>query len=91
MAKKDVTYAEAVNEIEKILQELESGDPDVDELEQKVKRVTYLIKLCKAKLQSTEKSVNKILEEDLDEPRRRIKPYSTATFRSKSNSKDPSR
>ena len=67
MAKKEIKYAEAVEEIEKILGQLESGELDVDEMAEKVKRVTFLIKYCKAKLQTTEESVNKILEEDLNE------------------------
>ncbi len=67
MAKKDLKYAEAVNEIEIILGQLESGELDVDELAEKVKRVTWLIKLCRTRLQSTEESVNRILKEDLDE------------------------
>lgn len=66
MAKKELKYAEAVSEIESILQQLESGELDVDELAEKVKRVTYLIRICKTKLQKTEESVNKILDEDLD-------------------------
>ncbi|HYW94001.1 MAG TPA: exodeoxyribonuclease VII small subunit [Bacteroidales bacterium] len=66
MAKKEMKYAEAVGEIESILRQLENGDLDVDELAERVKRVTYLIKLCKTKLQNTEESVNKILGEDLN-------------------------
>lgn len=66
MAKKEMKYAEAVGEIESILQQLENGDLDVDELAEKVKRISYLIKLCKTKLQNTEESVNKILGEDLN-------------------------
>jgi len=61
-------YAEAVNEIEVILRHLESGELDVDELAEKVKRVTFLIRLCRSKLQATEESVNRILDEDLSEP-----------------------
>ena len=67
MAKKEMKYAEAVGEIESILQQLENGDLDVDELAEKVKRVTYLIRLCKTRLQTTEESVNRILDEDLSE------------------------
>ena len=68
MAKKDIKYAEAVSEIESILQQLESGELDVDELAEKVKRVSFLIRMCKSKLQTTEESVNKILEDDLNNP-----------------------
>ncbi len=68
MAKKEIRYSEAVDEIESILRQLESGEMDVDEMTDKVKRVTFLIKFCKSKLKTTEESVQKILEEDLDEP-----------------------
>ncbi len=65
MTKKQIRYADAVREIEEILGQLESGELDVDELAEKVKRVTFLIKLCKTRLQTTEESVNRILDEDL--------------------------
>jgi exodeoxyribonuclease VII small subunit len=67
MTKKEIKYADAIEEIENILQQLESGELDVDDLAGKVERVTYLIKLCRTRLQTTETRVNKILEEDLDE------------------------
>ena len=64
MAKKNLSYSEAIGEIESILKQLEEGDMDVDILAEKVKRSTELIKLCKIKLQKTEDEVNKILKED---------------------------
>jgi len=68
MVNKKLTYTEAINEIEEILQQIEDGELDVDKLTEKVKRVSALIKFCKAKLQSTEKEVNTILgEENEDE------------------------
>jgi len=36
---------------------------DVDEITQKVKRVSYLLKLCREKLRNTEAEVDKILKE----------------------------
>ena len=63
MAKKTIGYSEAVNEIEQILQQIEEGELDVDQLAKKVKRATELIKLCKLKLRNTEEEVNKILED----------------------------
>ena len=63
MAKKTIGYSEAVNEIEKILQQIEEGELDVDQLAEKVKKATELIKLCKLKLRNTEEEVNKILED----------------------------
>lgn len=67
MSKKEISYSEAVAEIEQILQEMEHGEPEVDELTEKVKRVSFLIKLCKSKLKATEQAVEKILKEDLNE------------------------
>jgi exodeoxyribonuclease VII small subunit len=64
MAKQDITYKTAVNEIEKILGKIEEGELDVDELTENVKRVTELLKICKNKLHKTETEVNKILEDE---------------------------
>ena len=63
MAKKKITYREAVEEIEEILASIESEELDVDELSDKVKRVSVLIKICKDKLHNTESEVEKILNE----------------------------
>lgn len=63
MTKKKVSYAEATEEIEQILQQIENEELDVDELSTKVKRVSSLIKLCKEKLHKTEQEVENILKE----------------------------
>lgn len=63
MSQKKISYKEAISEIEEILQKIENQELDVDELSDKVKRVYYLIKICKDKLHSTEKEVEKILAE----------------------------
>lgn len=62
----DPTYNEAIAEIEEILQKIESGELDVDELTDKVKRVAYLLETCKKKLKSTESEIQKVIE-GLDE------------------------
>ena len=62
MAKK-MTYSEAVQEIDEILEKIENEEPDVDELSVKVKRVAALIKFCKDKLHHTEEEVENILRE----------------------------
>lgn len=68
MAKKNISYTEAMAEIELIISQIEDGDLDVDNLGEKVKRVTSLIKLCRERLHKTEKEINEILsEEDEDE------------------------
>jgi exodeoxyribonuclease VII small subunit len=56
-------YAEAFEELQKIVSEIERGDISVDELSGKVKRAALLIKICKDKLTATEGDVNAILKE----------------------------
>lgn len=58
-------YTEAFEELQAIVTEIESGEISVDELSDKVKRATELIKICKLKLTTTEENVNRILK-DID-------------------------
>ena len=60
---KKINYTEAYSELQKIVSEIEQGNITVDELTDKVKRATELIKICKNKLSTTEEDVNKILAE----------------------------
>ena len=64
MTKEKISYNKAVLEIETILQEIEEGKLDVDELAEKVSRVTDLLKICRDKLYLTEKQIGKILDKD---------------------------
>ena len=61
--KKKTGYNEAIEEIETIIEQLESEKVDVDILSEKVKRVSYLIKFCREKLLETEIEVEKVLKE----------------------------
>jgi len=63
MAKKEFSFNEAVNEIEKILKIIESGDLDVDRLSSEVKRASELIKQCQKKLRVTEEEINSIFRD----------------------------
>ena len=62
MAKQELTYAEAMAEIEQILGRLRSEEMNVDGLAAEVKRATELIASCKARLRKAEADVNKVLE-----------------------------
>lgn len=62
MAKKELSYAEAMSEIEKILARLRSEEMNVDSLAAEVKRATELIASCKSRLRKAEEEVNRILE-----------------------------
>jgi exodeoxyribonuclease VII small subunit len=63
MPKKKLTYNEAITEIEEILERMEREELDVDELSEKVKRVSELIRYCRNKLKTTEEEVEKVLKE----------------------------
>lgn len=58
-------YEKAFEELQQIVTEIEGGEISVDELSEKVKRASKLIKTCKTKLTQTETNVDQILE-DLD-------------------------
>jgi exodeoxyribonuclease VII small subunit len=58
-----MTYTEAVTAIEEILQQIETGEMDIDELAAKVKQASELLKFCKGKLFQTEKEIDRILKE----------------------------
>lgn len=57
-----LSYKEAMAEIEEIVTKLEDNQLDVDELSEKVKRVSQLIAFCKSKLHDTETEVENILK-----------------------------
>lgn len=61
--KKGLSYKEAINEIEEILLQIENDEPDVDQLSEKVKRLSSLVSWCREKLHNTEEEIEKILKE----------------------------
>ncbi|MCE4564784.1 exodeoxyribonuclease VII small subunit [Maribellus sp. CM-23] len=63
MVSKKISYNEAMAEIEEILEKIENEELDVDELAEKVKRVSSLLKTCKDKLTQTNEQVEQILKE----------------------------
>ncbi|MFO7370033.1 MAG: exodeoxyribonuclease VII small subunit [Bacteroidales bacterium] len=67
MTKKQISYSEAIAAIDEILEQIENGELDVDELAEKVKQASELLKICKSKLFSTEKEVEKVLKEMEDQ------------------------
>lgn len=60
---KDITYSDALNELNEIAREIENESIAVDELTVKLKRASELIMLCRAKLRLTEEEVKKIIGE----------------------------
>lgn len=64
MAKDDVKFEEKLNELEKMVSELEKGDVDLDDAIEKYTNAMKLAKECSEKLKNAEESVNKILTEN---------------------------
>ena len=56
-------YSEAFDELQQIVSAMEEGQIGIDELAEKVKRATELIRICRLKLTSTEGDVQKILKD----------------------------
>lgn len=59
----EISYTDAHNELQEIVNEMENSEITVDDLDTKIKRASELLKICKDKLFKTEKSVQDILEE----------------------------
>lgn len=56
-----ITYKDAVEELESILHEIETGETDIDVLSEKVKRALFLIQLCRGRLKHTDDEVRKLI------------------------------
>ncbi len=56
-------YEQALEELKSIIQELQNGQTNIDELEKKSQRASELIRFCKEKLRNTEESLKEIFEE----------------------------
>jgi len=63
MPKKELSYNDAINEMESIISKIENQELNIDELSANVKRVAELLTFCKMKLKNTEVEVQKILKE----------------------------
>ena len=60
---KELTYSQALKELEKIAKEIESEEVDIDILAEKIKRASQIITFCKGKLRTAEDEVKKVLAE----------------------------
>jgi len=56
--KKELTYSEAYAKLEKLVEQLEGGDIQLDKLSVIVKQANELIAICEVKLRNIEKEVN---------------------------------
>ena len=63
MTQKKFNYQKAFEEIESIIDKIESGSPDVDQLSEMVKKAASLIKACRTKLHDAGQDLDNILSE----------------------------
>ena len=64
MAKTEAKFEEKITELEKIINELENGEIDLDESINKYMMALKLVKECDEKLKNIEEQVNKMVLEN---------------------------
>jgi len=57
------SYSKSLDELQKILDDLEGENVEIDKLAEKVKRATELIKILRTKLKKTEVEIKEIVKE----------------------------
>ncbi len=57
-----MNYNESLQELQRIVMELENNPTDIEELSKKLKRAQTLIKVCKDKLTKTDEEIQKLIE-----------------------------
>ena len=61
--KTELTYSQATERLDEILEGIERGSSDIDVLSEQVEEAAALIKICRDKLGDTEAKVEKIVDE----------------------------
>ncbi len=57
------SYSEAIDELEEILESIESDEVDVDELAAQVERASELVQFCRETIDETEMQIESIIED----------------------------
>lgn len=60
MSEKQISYNQAFEELEKILEDIKERNVDVDELSNKVKRARELIDICERRIKQVEMEVEEV-------------------------------
>lgn len=58
---KDINYEQSLRSLEQIVEKMESGQLNVDELADNLKKAQTLLKQCQEKLTHTEEQINKLI------------------------------
>ena len=59
----ELNYEEAMEDLGRILEELEAEDTDLDRLAERVRRASELVRHCREKIHRTEMEVEKVLKD----------------------------
>lgn len=59
----DMKYSKAIKKLDEIIDKIEGGEIDVDDLSDKVKEAAGLIRICKAKIEKAEMEVKKVMDD----------------------------
>lgn len=62
MAKKELTYEQAQNELKQILHLIQTDQTGIDQLADQIKRAKQLIEICRTKLREVEASIESLEE-----------------------------
>ncbi len=62
MAKAKFSYDKSLKELQSIIEEINSGEIGIDQLQVRVKKAKELLKACQDKLRATEKEIEKLVE-----------------------------
>lgn len=62
MADDELSYADAMDELETILVDLERDDVDIDHLTERVARAATLIEFCRARIETARLDVTRLVE-----------------------------
>lgn len=62
MAKAKFSYEKSYQELQQIIEAINSGEIGIDVLEGKVKRARVLLEACQNKLRATEREIEKIID-----------------------------
>ena len=63
VAKKKVTYSQAVARLEQIVRQIDNNELEIDELADKIKEANEIISFCNDKLTKADEEIKKILSE----------------------------
>jgi len=63
MTQEQLTYEQALAELQGIVEAIETGQTNMDDLETQVRRASELLEYCKNRLEGTTKTVNTLFEQ----------------------------